>query len=102
MRPAAEEYALACPDCQQLKPRSALKPGLLQSPVLSMGFIVGLPEVRGRDSIYIVVNHLSKYAHFILCSSLTTAEGVAGLFLSHVCKLHGFTRGIITDSDPNS
>ena len=58
MRPAAEGYALSCPDCQQLKPRNTLKPGLLQSlPIperiwtdLSMDFIVGLPEVRGCDS----------------------------------------------------
>ena len=80
--PAAEEYALVCPDCQQLKPRNALKPGLLQSlPTperiwtdLSTDFIVGLPEVRGCDSVYVVVDRLSKYAHFIRCSSSITAE----------------------------
>ena len=108
MRPAAEEYALSCPDCQQLKPRNALKPGLLQSlPIpkriwtdLSMDFIVGLPEVRGCDSLYVVVDRLSKYAHFIPCSSSITAKGVARLFLTHVWKLRGFPRSIITDRDP--
>lgn len=108
MRPAAEEYVLSCPDCQQLKPRNALKPGLLQSlPIperiwtdLSMDFIVGLPEIRSCDSIYVVVDRLSKYAHFIPCSSSITAEGVARLFLNHVWKLHGFPRSIVTDRDP--
>ena len=108
MRSAAEEYALTCPDCQRLKPRNTLKPGLLQSlPVperiwtdLTMDFIVGLPEVRGQDSIYVVVDRLSKYAHFIPCSSTITAEGVARLFLNHVWKLHGLPRSIITDRDP--
>lgn len=108
MRSAAEEYALSCPTCQQLKPRNALKPGLLQSlPVpdriwtdLTMDFIVGLPEVRQFDSIYVVVDRLSKYAHFIPCSSSITAEGVAKLFLNHIWKLHGVPRSIITDRDP--
>ena len=84
-RPAAEEHALSCPACQQLKPRNALKPGLLQSlPIperiwtdLSMGVIVGLPEARGCDSVYLVVDRLGKYAHFIPCSSSITAQGVA-------------------------
>ena len=108
MRSAAEEYALSCPSCQQLKPRNSFKPGLLQSlPVperiwtdLTMDFIVGLPEVRGFDSIYVVVDRLSKYAHFIPCSSSITADGVAKLFLNHIWKLHGFPRSIITDRDP--
>lgn len=108
MRPAAEEYALSCPDCQQLKPRNSLKPGFLQSlPVperiwtdLTMDFIVSLPEVRGCDSIYVVVDRLSKYAHFIPCSSSITAEGVAKLFINNVWKHHGFPRSIITDRDP--
>ena len=108
MRPAAEEYALACPDCQQLKPRNTLKPGLLQSlPIperiwtdLSMDFIAGLPEVRGCDSVYVIVDRLSKYAHFIPCSSSITVEGVTQLFRTHVWKLHGFPRSIITDRDP--
>ena len=64
-----------------------------------MDFIVGLPEVRGCDSVYVVVDWLSKYAHFIPCSSSITAEGVARLFITHVWKLHGFPRSIITDRD---
>ena len=92
MRPAAEAYALSCPESQQLKPRNNLKPGLVQrlhSPEkiwtdLSMDFIVALPEVKGCDSVYVVVDRLSKYAHFIPCSSSTTAERVARLFINHV------------------
>ena len=107
MRPSVEEFVLSCPECQQFKPRNAPKPGLLQSlPVpervwqdLTMDFIVGLPEVRGRDSICVVVDRLSKYAHFIPCTSTITAAEVARLFLNHVWKLHGFPRSIITDRD---
>ena len=65
-----------------------------------MEFIVWLPDVRGCDSVYVVVDRLSKYAHFIPCSSSITAEGVARLFITHVWKLHGLPRSIITDRDP--
>ncbi|CDJ29444.1 Retrotransposon nucleocapsid protein, related [Eimeria mitis] len=108
MRPSIEEYVLSCPDCQQQKPRNKLKPGFLHSlPIpdriwtdISMDFIVGLPPVRGHDSMYVVVDRLSKYAHFIPRSSTVTAEGVAQLFINHVWKLHGFPKSIITDRDP--
>ena len=65
-----------------------------------MDFKVGLPEVRGCDSVYVVVDRLSKHTNFIPCSSSITAEDVARLFLTHVWKLHGFPRGIITDRVP--
>ncbi|CDJ28185.1 Retrotransposon nucleocapsid protein, related [Eimeria mitis] len=108
MRPSIEEYVLSCPDCQQQKPRNTLKPGFLHSlPIpdrtwtdISMDFIVGLPLVRGHDSIYVVVDRLSKYAHFIPCSSTVTAEGVAQLFINNVWKLYGFPKSIITDRHP--
>ena len=91
-RAVAEAYALFCSDCQQLKPRNALKPGLLQSlPIreriwtdLSMDFIVGLPDVRGRESAYAVVDRLSKYARFVPCVSSIAAQRVAQLVLNHV------------------
>ena len=67
-----------------------MKQGLLQSlPIpertwrdLSLDFIIGWPEVRGCDSVYVVVDRLIKYAHFIPCSNSITAEGVTQLFLT--------------------
>ena len=72
-----------------------MKPGLLQSlPIperiwtdISIDFIVGLPEVRGCDSVYVVVDRLSKYAHFIPCSSSITAEGVVWCGISGAHEL---------------
>ena len=91
MLPAAEEYAPSSPDCQSL-----LRPERIWTD-LSMDFIVGLPEIRGCDSVYVVVDRLSKYAHFIPCSSSITAKAVARLFLTYVWELHGFPGSIITD-----
>ena len=65
-----------------------------------MDFIVGLPKVRGCDSVYVVVDRLSKYAHFIPCSSSIPAEGVGRLFLIRVWKLRGFPKSRHTDRDP--
>ncbi|CDJ35833.1 Retrotransposon nucleocapsid protein, related [Eimeria mitis] len=107
MRPSVEEYVLSCPDRQQQKPRNTDKPGFLHSlPIpdriwtdIPMDFIVGLSPVRGHDSIYVVVDRLSKYAHFIPFSSSATAEGVAQLFINHMWKLHAFPKSIISDKD---
>ena len=92
MLPAAEQYALSCSDGQQVEHRNALSPGLLKSlPIperiwtdLSMDFIVGLPELRGCDSVYVVFDRLSKYTHVIPRSSSITAEAAALLFLRYV------------------
>jgi len=108
MRNSAADYAITCPACQQLKPRNTLKPGLLQSlPTpdrvwtdICMDFVVAFPMVRGCDSVLVVVDRLSKYAHFLPCASTITAEGVANLFVDQVWKLHGTPRSIVSDRDP--
>jgi hypothetical protein len=61
-----------CVTCQQNKSEHALPAGLLQPlPIpkkkwesISMDFITGLPKVQGNDCIYVVVDRLTKFAHF--------------------------------------
>ena len=71
--------------------------GKLQSLEVSMwpwddiatDFVVGLPRSpRRRDTIWVVVDRLSKVAHFILIRSTSTAG-----------ELHGVPRTIISDRD---
>lgn len=84
MRVAAEAHLLACPDCQRLKLRSTPKHGLLRSLTLpewiwsdtATDFVGGLPELKGCDSVYVIVDKLSKHAHFVSCLSSGTEEGV--------------------------
>jgi len=103
-----KEYVLSCPECQQYKPRNCLKYGLLQSlPVperiwtdISMDYIVALPEINGYDSILVIVDRMSKYAHFIPCHCTITAQGTANLFINNIWKLHGAPRSIVSDRDP--
>lgn len=48
----------------------------------------------------VVVDRLSKYAHFIPVSHPYTTSKIANLFLTNVFRLHGMPDSIITDRDP--
>jgi len=53
-----------------------------------MGFIVRLPKSCGKDAILVVVDHLSKYGHFILLKHPYSARLVAEVFVKEVVRLH--------------
>ncbi|KAM1291076.1 hypothetical protein ACFX2H_018035 [Malus domestica] len=65
-----------------------------------MNFIVGLPNCKGKSVIWVIVDRLSKYAHFIAMSHPYTASSVAQLFVEHIFKLHGMPNSIMSDRDP--
>ena len=64
-----------------------------------MDFITGLPKVQGRDCLYVVVERLTKFAHFFLISSDYSAAHVAELFFREVFRLHGLPKTIVSDRD---
>ncbi|CAA7033213.1 unnamed protein product [Microthlaspi erraticum] len=102
-----QAFIRACPVCQQCKYDPAASPGLLQPlPIpdtiwsdISMDFIDGLPKSFGKTVIFVVVDRLSKAAHFIALSHPYTAASVAQAFLDNIFKLHGLSRSIISDRD---
>lgn len=65
-----------------------------------MDFITGLPISRGQYAILVVVDRLTKFAHFGPLPNQFTAEKVAQMFVEIVVKLHGFPNSIISDRDP--
>jgi hypothetical protein len=101
------EKVAQCPVCQISKTEHVQYHGLL-NPLnipkikwseISMYFIEGLPKSRVKDVILVVVDRLTKYAHFILLSHPFTVHQVATLFMTHIHKLHGFPKVIVTDRD---
>ena len=101
------DYVRQCDVCQRNKHQNLLPAGLLQPlPIpenvwsdISMDFIGGLPKALGRDSILVVVDRMTKYAHFFAVSHPYTAKEMAELFIKEVVRLHGFPTSIVSDRD---
>ena len=64
---------------------------------ISVNFIVELPESHGYDAIMNVVDSVSKVSHFIPTHTLITALGAAHLFLTHIRKLHGLPKQVVSN-----
>ena len=61
-----------------------------------MDFIMGLPKVNKKnDSIFVVVDKLSKETHFIPVKSTYKEFHIADIFLKEIFKLHGIPKEII-------
>lgn len=65
-----------------------------------MDFIKGLPPSHGNNVIMVVVDWLTKYAHFIALSHPYIASTVARRFADNIFKLYGNPKSIVSDRDP--
>jgi hypothetical protein len=102
-----ERYVSWCTTCNKAK--SQLNPHGLYMPLpvssvpwedISMDFVLGLPRTkRGRDSIFVVVDHFSKMAYFIPYHKSDNTSHVTDLFFSNIVCLHGVPNTIVMDRD---
>lgn len=64
---------------------------------INVDFIVELPESEGHDTVMVVVDSLTKRAHFLPTVTTLSALGTARLFVRHVWKHHGPPRKVVSD-----
>src|SRR6202161_2438301 len=108
MKAYVNRYVGACDKCQRNKQRhSRLQGSLKPLPVpegpwqsMSCDFIVELPKSNGYDTILVVVDRLTKMAHFIPTTVNVDARQTAQLLMDNVWKLHGTPRDIVSDRGP--
>jgi hypothetical protein len=101
-------FVAECDVCQCNKGETVKSLGTLQPlPIppaiwkdISMDFITALPKSGTKSVIMVVVDRLSKYAHFCALQHPFTTSTVAQIFMDRVFKLHGMPHSIVSDRDP--
>jgi hypothetical protein len=106
MKREAACYVSECDTCRKvnadyMKPRELLQPlSILEWKWddISMDFTVGLPmTTRKFDSIWVIVDRLSKSAHFIPVNTNYKVRKYAEIYIAHMLCLHGVPKMIISD-----
>jgi hypothetical protein len=100
------KYVAECDTCHRMKASHLKSAGVLQPlsiPMwkwddISMDFIVGLPlTARKKYSIWVIVDRLTKTAHFITVHTTYSVQQYAELYMDHIVRLHGIPKTIISD-----
>ena len=103
------EFVGKCLTCQQVKIEHQRPSGLLQQleiPVwkwenITMDFVTGLPKTfRKNDTIWVVVDRLTKSSHLLPISESYSVDKLAETFQKEIIRLHGTPVSIISDRDP--
>ncbi|RZB46805.1 Transposon Ty3-I Gag-Pol polyprotein [Glycine soja] len=109
MKKDVAEYVARCLTCQKAKaehqrPSGELKP--LEIPEwkwesIFMDFVSSLPKTsRGHDAVWVIVDRLTKSAHFISVNMKYKMEKLVELYIKEVVRLHGIPSSIVSDRDP--
>jgi hypothetical protein len=106
MKREIARYVSECDTCRRIK-ADHLRPTRNLQPLsipewkwenIYMNFIVGLPRIsRGYNSIWVIVDRLTKLAHFIPVATTYRVGQYAELYISHIVRYHGIPKTIISD-----
>jgi hypothetical protein len=106
MKREAARYVSECDTCRKVK-ADYTKPEALLQPLsiperkwddISMDFNVGLPMTAHKfDSIWVIMDRLSKFAHFIPVHTCYDARRYVEIYIARVLCLHGVPKMIISD-----
>ncbi|GJY98140.1 retrotransposon protein, putative, ty3-gypsy subclass [Tanacetum coccineum] len=109
MKQDVATFVSKCMTCQQVKIEHQRASGLLQPleiPMwkwdeISMDFVTGLPTTQKRhDAIWVVVDRLTKSAHFLPIRKNYGISKLAEIFRQEIVRLHGTPTSIVSDRDP--
>ena len=98
------KFVTKFPYCQQTKAEHRRSGGLTQEMAIptwkwedaKMDFIVGLPRTHNQiDSIWVIVDRLTKSVHFIPIKATDSVEGYAKFYLKEIVTIYGLTLSII-------
>jgi hypothetical protein len=102
-------YVAKCDICRRVKAVHMKTAGPLQSlsiPAwkwedISMDFVVGLPKTsKGYDHIWVIVDRLTKTAHFLPVKVKYPVVTYAELYIARILSLHGVPKMIVSDRGP--
>jgi hypothetical protein len=106
MKRDVTEYVALRDTCQRVKAKHQRPAGLLHPlkipeqkwEEIRMDFIVGLPRTQaGYDSIWVIVDRLTKVAHFIPVKTTYSGAKLVELYMSKILCLHGVPNKIMSD-----
>ena len=108
MKREVTEYVSKCLTCQQVKAEHQVPTGLLNPlPIpqwkwdnITMDFVSGLPLTQQKhDSVWVIVDRLTKSAHFIPVRIDYSMDKLAELYVDEIVRLHGVPLSIVSDRD---
>ena len=108
MKKEVAEYVAKCLTCQKVKAEHQRPGGELQPleipewkwDQIAMDFVTGLPKTtRSHDAIWVVIDRLTKSAHFIPIRTTFSLEQLADLYVREIVRLHGVPKSIVSDRD---
>jgi hypothetical protein len=108
MKREIADFIAKCLECQKVKAEYRHPTGFLQPlpnpewkwEVVTMDFITRFPRTsKQHDTIMVVVDKLTKFAHFIHMKTTNKATDVADIYMREVACLHGVPKTIVSDRD---
>ena len=102
------DYVARCLTFQQVKAEHQRPSGMLQLlevlelkwEEVTMDFMSGLPKSsEGYDSIWVIVERMTKATHFLPVKTTDLVKKLAKLYLKEIVQLHGVTVSIVSNRD---
>ena len=109
MKKDISEYVSKCLTCQQVKADHQVPSSLLNLlPIpqwkwdnITMDFVSGFPLTqRKHDSVWVIMDRLTKSAHFLSVRLDYSMDRLAELYVSEIVRLHGVPLSIVSGRDP--